>query len=1021
MFSLPRIILLSCSLLIVQASFAQQGLVFNRFTTKEGINTNKINCTWQDEKGFVWVGSENGMQRFDGRKFVNFSMFDSASRLPPTGVDEILDAGNNKLWVRQGTTIGQFDRSNFLWKKAAIQTKVPVKANTSYNLFTDSHGRCFLTIPTYGVLIYDSARNVFTDQNVPLKTPPRWPIRNIYEDSIRGHYWLVSDSGLAMYDGRSRELHYRDNNPKNVPLFNWQHLTQLRDFVIDKEGNYWISYWQFKPVEKGITILRYNPGKGIILFQQSFPPVVGTPYRDISQLIITKSGRLWAAGTNSLFTYNAETNSLDLHKNENPREYDVDARNIAHLHEDYESNLWISTDNGLYVTNPDERGVFNIEFRQLPGQEILVQTVLETESLENWVGTWGRGIIFFDKFFRKIDAKIPQTGNAAKDVFIKRVWDLHQHKSTGHIWVACHAGNLVVMHPETKKALHYLQPAVFYNETIRHIKEDAAGNLWFSTYGGKLVKLNKDAPISNESFEVYQTLNSSILRLYIDDKNRIWLGTAAEGLIMLDATGKKILQHFTSNENDGRSLASNKVTDVVQYNDSLFFANTGALSMVNIKTGKVINKTMHNGLPSAYVSQMSLDKEGVLWLITNNGLSRYDVSKDQFTLYNQRDGILYAHKAADAKFNMRNGEVWFGGENVLFGFHPDSLKSDEVPPRVTLTDFRLFNTFIFLDSLTQLDRIRLNPDEHTFTIYFSALSFSQQDRLTYYYKMEGADKDWIRADRSQMANFSLLPPGHYNFLVRCENMQGVQSPITTLRIYIAPPFYKTWWFVSFIMLLVGGIIYLLYRQRVNKLLALEKLRTKVARDLHDDMGSTLSTINILSSMAKTRLNSNPVQASEYISKISDNSQRMMEAMDDIVWSIKPDNDTIQKITGRMREFATSVLEAKDIDLDFKVDENVKDVKLDMEARRDFFLIFKEAINNIAKYARSGQVHVYVACHQQRLILSIKDDGVGFDVQAADSGNGLGNMQKRAENLKARLQVQSKPGEGTKITLNLPVS
>ncbi len=174
-------------------------------------------------------------------------------------------------------------------------------------------------------------------------------------------------------------------------------------------------------------------------------------------------------------------------------------------------------------------------------------------------------------------------------------------------------------------------------------------------------------------------------------------------------------------------------------------------------------------------------------------------------------------------------------------------------------------------------------------------------------------------------------------------------------------------------------------------------------------------------MAKTRLNSNPVQASEYISKISDNSQRMMEAMDDIVWSIKPDNDTIQKITGRMREFATSVLEAKDIDLDFKVDENVKDVKLDMEARRDFFLIFKEAINNIAKYARSGQVHVYVACHQQRLILSIKDDGVGFDVHAADSGKSLGNMQKRAENLKARLLVQSKPGEGTKITLNLPVS
>ena len=122
----------------------------------------------------------------------------------------------------------------------------------------------------------------------------------------------------------------------------------------------------------------------------------------------------------------------------------------------------------------------------------------------------------------------------------------------------------------------------------------------------------------------------------------------------------------------------------------------------------------------------------------------------------------------------------------------------------------------------------------------------------------------------------------------------------------------------------------------------------------------------------------------------------------------------------MREFATSVLEAKDIDLEFKVDENVKDVKLNMEARRDFFLIFKEAVNNIAKYARCKHVFIHVAFHQQRLILSIKDDGIGFNVQEADNGNGLGNMQKRTESLKGRLQVQSKPGEGTKITVNLPV-
>jgi signal transduction histidine kinase len=223
-----------------------------------------------------------------------------------------------------------------------------------------------------------------------------------------------------------------------------------------------------------------------------------------------------------------------------------------------------------------------------------------------------------------------------------------------------------------------------------------------------------------------------------------------------------------------------------------------------------------------------------------------------------------------------------------------------------------------------------------------------------------------------------------------------------------------------IALLAFSAIYFIYRQRINKLLAVEKIRIKVARDLHDDMGSALSTINILSTMAKTKVGDDPVKSSEYIGKISDNSQRMMEAMDDIVWSIKPANDSMQKITARMREFATGILEAKDIELDFKVDEKVNEVKLNMEARRDFFLIFKEAVNNVAKYSRCSKCSIHIALHQHRLLLDVKDNGVGFDVNKADSGNGLSNMQKRADALKGRVSIQSKPGEGTQVTLNLPV-
>jgi signal transduction histidine kinase len=238
---------------------------------------------------------------------------------------------------------------------------------------------------------------------------------------------------------------------------------------------------------------------------------------------------------------------------------------------------------------------------------------------------------------------------------------------------------------------------------------------------------------------------------------------------------------------------------------------------------------------------------------------------------------------------------------------------------------------------------------------------------------------------------------------------------------VKPPFWLTGWFFSAVITFVTFMAYAMHRQRINRLLAVEQVRNRVARDLHDDMGSTLSTINILSSMAKAKLNTDAIKTGEYINKISDNSQRMMEAMDDIVWAIKPVNDNMQKVTGRMREFATSVLEAKDIELDFRVDKEVYDVKTDMEARRDVFLIFKEAVNNAVKYSRCDKVWVHISAQHGRLMLLVKDNGIGFDVKQADAGNGLGNMRKRADTLNAQLQVQSRPGEGTRVSLSLPLN
>lgn len=447
----------------------------------------------------------------------------------------------------------------------------------------------------------------------------------------------------------------------------------------------------------------------------------------------------------------------------------------------------------------------------------------------------------------------------------------------------------------------------------------------------------------------------------------------------------------------------------------------GALNFINKKTGAVTIVGFREGLPSNNVFRVRVDEQGYLWVITTNGLCRYDPFKKRITIYGKKDGVTLASRTTAADYLLPDGRVMFAGENGAMLFNPKVFANSQPPPNVIITDFRTADNFIPVDSLLELTKVTLSSDQNTIGIHFSSLSFGQRDRLTYHFKLEGVDADWQTGDAVYASYYNLLPPGEYLFKVYAENIEGQRSATTTeLRIVIKPPFWKTKWFISSIVFVVLLLIYAVHRERLNKLLAVEKIRNKVARDLHDDMGSTLSTINILSSMAKSKMSTDPVKTAGYLGKISDNSQRMMEAMDDIVWSIKPSNDSMQRVTARMREFATNVLEAKDILLHFNVAEEVYAVKLNMEARRDFFLIFKEALNNAAKYAKPAEVWVDVAVKNRLLSVTIRDNGIGFDVAAADGGNGLGNMQKRADGMRGRLTIRSKKGQGTDVTLNVPV-
>lgn len=1012
-----RVIYFCLILFFPFSAIGQIPYLYNRLSSSDGLNTNKINCIYQDKKGFLWIGTENGIQRFDGRKFINFRSDGLNNSMPPYGVDQIMDAGNGMFWIRQGTEIGKYDPVMFRYFKVPVYPGIQA-SNTDLWMSADSKGNVFLYTRWADLLWFDKETNSFTNEKIPIKIPDGWSVNYLFEDPGENKYYICSDNGLAIYEEATHQLHYKNHNPEKTNISRWQNLKFVYNFFIDSQNTWWIFYYDSAPAKEAYIILHTEPQSGKIIDSISVKISEHKKYEQYDWIFETKSQQIWIGGVNTLLSYDRGKHIFTQNINLGLTDFDIECREIKQMFEDSENSLWFCTDNGLYVIGHGQENAYNYIFEKSENNEILINSILQTGKKENWIGTWGKGIMVFDSLFIKKNVNLYDGINNKE---AKMVWAVLEQEPNGLIWSGCQYGNIIVFDPETKKAVHQLNPPAMQGASVRQIVKDKEGNLWFGTQKGQLVKWDKTKEINNQNFEDKYNFHATIFSLNIDSSGRIWVGTNKLGLFVLDSTGTNVLNHFSSGQNNVPDLFGNTIYDSEQYNDSIFFITTGLLNILNLNSGKITQLTQYEGLPGNNVFKVVKDERGILWFASNNGLGSYNFSKNMFAYYTERNGFVYAGKPAYAKYRMKNGEIWFGGENSLYGFFPDKISYNSVPADVTLTDFKLFNTFIPLDSLLSLKEILLKPEQNSFTIYFSSLSYAQQDNLIYYYKLEGVNDDWIKADRDLAAQYTTLPPGDYTFNVKCVNLQGVESAnITSLNLSIMPHFYQTWWFFILVIAAISILTYFIYRQRLNKLLAVERIRSKVARDLHDDVGSTLSTINILSSMAKTKLLTDPVKTSEYISKITDNSQQMMEAMDDIVWSIKPDNDNMLKIVARMREYASGILEPKDIEIIFTTGEHLHELKLDMETRRDVFLIFKEAVNNIAKYAHCTKTEINIKYLNQRLVMSIRDNGVGFDLNKADSGNGMGNMQKRAELLNGIIKIKSEPGQGTEVVMNIPV-
>ncbi|HXL58396.1 MAG TPA: triple tyrosine motif-containing protein, partial [Chitinophagaceae bacterium] len=509
--------------------------------------------------------------------------------------------------------------------------------------------------------------------------------------------------------------------------------------------------------------------------------------------------------------------------------------------------------------------------------------------------------------------------------------------------------NSIICHDaKTKKEERFNLPVTETALVPFPIFFDSHHDVWMR-YNKNLFRFN---PVT-KSFHAYKYPVSpdaedyGFLQCISEDKNgRLWMGSL-KGLLCFDVKNNS-WKHYQYKQSDTTSLSTNLILslceDALQPEKYLWIGTKGGgLNRFDKTTEKFTCYNKKDGLPNNVVYGILTDNDGNLWMSTNRGLSRFNAQTQTFQNFDVSNGLQSNEFDRYSYCKTREGLLFFGGIKGLNYFDPAEIKPLD-PPNVLITDFRLFNKTVSFKTpnsplkkdITYTKAITLTYDQNVITFQFSAMDYRKAGNTRYRYMMKGFDKDWIYSGTNREATYTNLNSGSYTFVVQGSNTEGVWSKQSTeLAITIIPPWWKTSWFLVMVAIFAISIVYSVYRYRLYQLLKLERMRNRIASDLHDEIGSSLSTISIYSKVAQEQLNKQTSDPQPLLKKISENTNEMMDAMSDIVWSINARNDRFENIINRMREHAVQLFEAKHYNLHFEFDERLNHIKFDMEKRKDF--------------------------------------------------------------------------------------
>jgi signal transduction histidine kinase/ligand-binding sensor domain-containing protein len=802
----------------------------------------------------------------------------------------------------------------------------------------------------------------------------------------------------------------------------------IESFLEDRDGRIWVGSVGGDETESGLHLFAYDGGEPREI--RAFHKRDGLSDETwMNELLETSDGRIFVGVGNGLCEYTPQADASQ------PQFRILSNEGVVGLAEDVSGNIWFST-NSSGVRRLARHGFVNFdESDNLSGKRIA--SIIPSSDGETYVLAHGSKIHRFNG--KNFDSVTPRG-------MVVQGWGTGQITFRDHLgawWISGATG--LQRYPPVEKLedlattapikTYSMGDGLFTNEIFR-LFEDSRGDIWISNISSRTDALarweratdtirrftaNDGAPEKNAPTTFAE-----------DRAGNIWIGYYDGGLV-----------RYRAGKFESFGAADNLPAGFINYifNDSIgriwVAASSGGAIRIDNPTSeekpRLSNLTTQNGLSSNQATCVTEDDFGRIYIGTGRGVNRLDLQTDRIKVFTKADGL--PENIITQCRRDQSGALWFGTSNGLARYTPVADEQSKAPP-IFLSDLRVNGESIKKVSElgeTAIENLDFAADQRQIQIDFFALGFSTGESLRYQYKLEDNDADWSEPTALRTVSLN-LSAGKYRFLVRAVNAEGLTSEkAAAVAFQIARPVWQRWWFLILSALLIGFLIYSLYRYRVAQLLKLERVRTRIATDLHDDIGSSLSQIAILSEVARQKVGDNG--ANEPLKMIADTSREMVDSMSDIVWAINPNKDHLSDLIQRMRRFASDILDAKDIAYRFYLDDKHRDATLGTDIRREIYLMFKECVNNLVKHAEATRVEMSVHIENNSLVVKIEDNGKGFVLSeqsaAAGSltageydslgGNGLINMRRRAESLGGDFEIESQTNLGTSVIIKVPIS